>query len=206
MKKFSAFVLSFGLASVCFLLAAAVVVGAALLRSELDTENKNAYHPPYSSSQSKGKTAVLLAVFSDGGTVFASKIEASFTDGTVTAEALSLPDELVETLNTDGVFPFLGQCFAEFFDSRQKYIVFDGKILSKITDIYGGLVYNNGVGEILLTGSQAVKALTKENFSAFCRQLGEKLLQKNATEGFRLLANTTLNNLSYPQFFEMQSP
>ncbi len=207
LKRFVYFALSVGSAAVIFLLVAAIVVGVTFLPKESlgnDTKNPSDIGLP---TEDASQNTVLLAVFWDGDTVLASKLTAYLNNGTVTAETLKISPQLTETLETNGVLPFLEECFAEFFEGRQKYIVFDGEIFAKITDIYGGLVYNeSGMGDVLLTGGQVTSILTAENFSLACKQLGEKMLTKNRVDGFRLLANSTLNNLSYPDFFEKISP
>ncbi len=203
--------MSVGLAFVIFLLAAAMVVGVTFLRDGLSDDNgkghPNADLSADTPTETADQSADLLVVFKDSDRVLASTLTVWLDRGKVAAEAVNLTDELIETLDTEGVFPFLGRCFAQTDQKRQKYIVFDGENFSKITDIYGGLVYNeSGSGEVLLTGGQAVAVLTDESFPTFCKQLTEKLLGKNAVDGFRLVANTTLNNLSYPEFFEKMSP
>lgn len=199
------------MAFVIFLLAAAVVVGVTFLRDGLSDGNAkghpNAAPGDDTPTKSTDQRADLLVVFKEDDRVLAATLTVWLDSGKVAAETVNLTDELITTLDAEGIFPFLGRCFAQTDQKRQKYIVFDGENFSKITDIYGGLVYNeSGSGEVLLTGGQAVAVMTNESFPTFCKQLTQKLLGKNAVDGFRLVANTTLNNLSYPEFFEKMSP
>ena len=125
----------------------------------------------------------------------------------VKAKSVDLPENLSKNakgiLSQEGLYPFIGQCLASDGTLRRKYILIDRKNLVKIADISGGIVYNDKIqGEILLTGSQADDILDDSLFQEVCRQMAKSAVTGDFEEVFRLLADSTVNNLSYPEFYD----
>lgn len=125
----------------------------------------------------------------------------------VTAKSVDLPENLSKNpqslLSQEGLYPFIGQCLASDGTLRRKYILIDRKNLVNIADISGGIVYNDKIqGEILLTGSQADDILDNILFQEACRQMAKSAVTGDFEEVFRLLADSTVNNLSYPEFYD----
>ena len=125
----------------------------------------------------------------------------------VKAKSVDLPENLSKNaqgiLSQEGLYPFIGHCLASSGSLCRKYTLIDRKFLIKIADISGGIVYNDKLqGDILLPGSQTDDILDNSLFLEACRQIAERAVNGDFEEIFRLLAASTVNNLSYPEFYD----
>lgn len=195
MKRFAIFAVATAAAFLLFLLVAAVAVGVSLWqKGDTATENRpEAAKPP-------SQTVLLLAVLHESDRTFASLLRLDPDSRTVEASVVTPPENGAE----HGIYSLLGRLKAQLGQKTLKYTVFDGKKFAEIADSCGGLVYNeSGTAPRLLTGGQAEQLLDPRIFSHFCRGIAEYFLKTNPKKGFSAVLNTSVNNLSYPEFYDI---
>ena len=195
MKRFAVFAVATAAAFLLFLLAAAVAVGVSLWQKG-DTADEDRPEAADTPSQ----TGALLAVLHENDRTFAALLQLDPDSGTAKASVVTPPENGAE----HGVYSLLGALKTKIGKKSVKYAVFDGKKFAEIADSCGGLVYNeSGTAPRLLTGGQAERLLDPVLFSRFCRYLAEYFLKTDPKTGFSAILNTSVNNLSYPSFYDI---
>lgn len=225
MKKIAAFSMAFAASFFIFI---AVALAVLLLSGALDsvlegilgsdgqdnndrrTEGTAAEGTPEVSAEAES----LLLIFEGDGEVFLSLAELQPAQKNAeVAELLPLAKdtenaestasaELYEKLNSEGIFVFFNGVRQSLGKDTQYYIKFNAESFAKIADRTGGLVYNEDGREFLLTGSQAAGMMNGAYFAEACETLLENAMKKDAVQEFIFAANTTVNNLSYPAFYD----
>ncbi len=181
MRKFAMLAVVIECSFVLFLTVAAVII----LASAASRDNGSSLPSDVISADDRTTNVTVLSILNCGEKQYAAKITLPLPHGTVSAEPIS------------------AERLTEIDTKRQKYIIFDEKIFEEITDRYGGLVYNeSGIGEVLLTGGQAVGRLGPISFCDFCEQIAQAALDRDISSLFFYLADNTENNLNYPHFYD----
>lgn len=195
MKKFAIFAVATAAAFLLFLLAAAVAVAVSL---SLKADSPDEIEPE--TLKQPSQTVLLLAVLHESDRTFASLLELDPDSKTAEASVVTPPENAAE----HGVYSLVGTLKAQIDQKTVKYTVFDNEIFAEIADRCGGLVYNvNGTAPTLLTGGQAEQMLDPALFSRFCRDIAEYFLKNDVRKGFELIADTAVNDLSYPDFYNI---
>ncbi len=195
LKKFAVFAASVGGALVLFLTAAVISVTVSMY-SESNHGSTISDTTDSADAVQNGATVNVTAVYYNEEKLLAAEVEICLSEGSAKAELV----------NTEAFHKALGQAklleCANIDPKRQNFVILDEKIFSEIADRYGGLVYNeSGVGEVLLTGHQANARLDGVSFSNFCEQIVENACRNDVRYLFSYLADNTVNNLSYPKFY-----
>lgn len=208
MKKIAAFSISLGVAFFIFIAAAVAVLfmsgtGKRIFGTQGNSQPKELETPKNAEPVSL-KSARLLLIYEGKEEVYMCVADVCPSKCEVTAEAISLltPSELYCSLKTQGIYVFTSRVLEEERSGIDNYIKFNSESFGKITDRFDGLVYNNENRQILVTGTQAVEALNGTCFAEFAEQLIEKMLTRDACEEFLYIADATVNDLSYPKFYD----
>lgn len=181
MRKFAMLAMVVECSFLLFLTVAAVIISA----SVASRGNESSLPSDVILADDRTTEVTVLSILNCGEKQYAAKVTLPLPHGTVEAEPISV-DRLTE-IDTKG----------------QKYIIFDEKFFEEITDRYGGLVYNeSGIGEVLLTGGQAVGRLGPISYCDFCEQIAQAALDRDISALFFYLADNTENNLSYPMLYD----
>lgn len=214
MKKLVNFALSFGIAFFAFIIVAfAVFLFSGSLGSVLDglfpgiRNNRQTKLEPPQNAQEVVKNAELLLMLEADERLYLSVAEISFSkdDFAVAVKRNAEDDdcnELYRKLANDGLYVFSDKVKRSIGALSAAFIKFDGESFAKTTDRLNGVVYNEKNKQFLLTGFQAVEAVSAETFPFFCEQLLQKAFEGNTEQEFLFVANRTENSLSYPKFYE----
>ena len=175
-----------------------------------DSEDKNSINQAENIPESRNLASdtSILAIFSEGQRLETCIITVDFAAKKVD---VSVPDidgynneNSAYVLQNEGLYPFVSRCFAAAGQNVESFLLINSENFVKITDKCRGIVYTcSDIGTVLLTGSQAECLINSENFAYFCSQLTEYALAYNKNELFSYLANNTVNNLSYPKFYDL---
>lgn len=214
MKRLVAFSLSFALSFIAFLIVAFAVL---LFSGSFDTLFDNVFgnsgtqkqtqdKAPQSHSPVVTKSAELLLILESDSEDYISiaKLYRSNGEISVSAEPISINQSEISLLHKEQGegFAFIGAVLKSIGKEKIKFIKFSKESFAKITDRLQGVVYNKNNKLVLLTGWQAVKEANDTTFPGFCEQLLRKALSENERQEFLALVNSTVNNLSYPAFYE----
>lgn len=204
MKKLFYFTISISVTVIIFLMIALIVLGIGAFR--ITHEKTSSPSAPKQSVATKSvDVAVILA---DGDKCFVTGLSVDrngkMSFSTFDLQQTNDPITLKAIIDSEGFYRLIGRLSSTSKANELKYIILDGKNFAKITDMYGGIVYNNNTNyTVLLTGEQARQVLTADNFTKICADILKKAYEKNFGEFFVYLCNNTENNLSYPEFYNI---
>ncbi len=154
------------------------------------------------------ETLFLTVIFANDEKTLLCDLEITPKNDTVISNSAEINEKYVETTededNTFELYPFIGRCLSVDGKKRNTFILTDNENFSKITDISGGIVYNDNLeGEQLLTGVQVLVRLDRRLFENVCHQIAERTFLTDNRKLFSYITENTVNNLSYPDIYSV---
>ncbi len=201
-KKQLSFTISFFIAFILFAITFLTILFFPFINNK---NSKTAPDPLYENTIHNFRT---IAIFIDDTHLFGSTVTINPATLEVTTNEINLHKNsnnknYLEIFDNEGLFPLVSAVKSTIPDSNEyNFVIFNTENFSKIADIIGGLVYNEGDGQLrLLTAIQAIEIMSSRLFNDFCCQAAEKLLYLGSTKAYYTIQNFCPNDICYPDIY-----
>ena len=206
MKKAVAFIGAFSLSVIIFASVIAVSLIVPDLENILSSDTSSSQNSSVA-EQTETPREALLCIFEEGDKFYASVLMLDIDSAKCGFKNIDLLEILgnktyLQIYKTEGLYPFASAVMGKSYGDEPTFVKFNAETFAKTTDRLNGVVYNEKNKQFLLTGFQAVEAVSAETFPFFCEQLLQKAFEGNTEQEFLFVANRTENSLSYPKFYE----